>query len=133
MPFPLPLFPFPLFPLSPVPPLPLPELPLDVLPVEPAVVATVVVAIGDTDAALAADALLLTAAAVMLELFEAVVAVFVELSLHTVAVPVLVLAFALRTRLDAMAPWARPFVTLWKFSLTSPSELEMRTTPAFGA
>jgi hypothetical protein len=25
-----------------------------------------------------------------------------------------------------IAPWARPWVTLWKFSLTSPSEADIR-------
>jgi hypothetical protein len=139
----LPLLPFPLLPLSPLPLpllplpvaplslLPLPELPLDVLTVGAVVVATVVVALDDVDVALDVDALLLTTTAVTAELLEAVVVVLVELSLHTVAVPVLGFA-ALRTRPGATAPWARPFVTLWKFSFTSPSELEMRTTPPLG-
>ena len=142
MPFPLlPLFPFPPLPLlpvpllplpvAPVPLLPLPELPLDTLLVEPAVVATVVVTLEDADVALAGEAPLLRATAVTLELLEAVVVVLIALSLHTVAVAAL--AFVLRTRPDATAPWASPFVTLWTFSLTSPSELEMRTTPPLGA
>ena len=28
-----------------------------------------------------------------------------------------------------IAPWARPWVTCWKFSLTSPSEADIRVTP----
>jgi hypothetical protein len=28
-----------------------------------------------------------------------------------------------------LPPWARPWVTLWKFSLTSPSEADIRVTP----
>src|SRR5712672_4806038 len=28
-----------------------------------------------------------------------------------------------------ISPWARPWVTLWKFSLTSPSEADIRVTP----
>jgi hypothetical protein len=86
------------------------------------VVATVVVALDDEDVAPAADALLLT------ELLAAVVVVLAFVSLQTVSVPV----FALRTRPGAIASWASPCVTLWTFSLTSPSELEMRTTPALG-
>jgi hypothetical protein len=109
----------------------LPELPPDTSLVEPEVVATVVVVLDDVDVALAAGALLLTVTAVTLELLAAVVVVLAFVSLHTVSVPVL--AFALRTCPVVTAPWASPFVTLWTFSLTSPSELEMRTTPPLGA
>jgi hypothetical protein len=94
-----------------------------------AVATTGVVALDGVDVALAAEALLLTETAVTVELLAVVVVVLDLLSLHTVSV----LAFALRTRPGATAPWARPFVTLWKFSLTSPSELEMRTTPDLDA
>ena len=31
-----------------------------------------------------------------------------------------------------IAPWARPWVTLWTFSLTSPSEEDIRVTPCPG-
>jgi hypothetical protein len=96
------------------------------------VLATVVGVLDDADAALAVDALLPAMTAVTVELFAAVGVVLVELSLHTVAVAVAVFA-ALRTRPGAAAPWARPFVALWTFSFTSPSELEMRTIPALGA
>lgn len=130
LPLPLLLLPLLPFPVAPVPLFPLPELPLSALLVDPAVFATVVVTLDEVDVALEADALLLTVAAVTVELLAAVVVVLDLLSLQTVSV--LVFA-ALRTRPGATAPWARPFVTLWKFSLTSPSELEMRTTPDLGA
>lgn len=97
--------------------------------VDPAVVATVVDALDDVDKALAADPLLLTVTAVTVELLAAVVVALALLSLHTVSV----LGFAFRTRPGTTASWASPWVTLWKFSLTSPSELETRTAPAFGA
>ncbi len=130
---PLPVTPIPLLPLpvAPIPLLPVPELPPDTSLVEPDVVATVVVVLDDVVAALVAGALLLAVAAVTMELLAVVVIVLAFASLHTVSVAAR--AFVLLTRSGATAPWARPFVTFWKFSLTSPSELEMRTTPALGA
>ena len=129
-PFPLPLFPLPLFPLpvAAFPLVPLPELPSVAL-FELAAAATDVGTLKDVDVALEAGALLLTATAVAVELLAAVVVVLDLLSLHTVSL----LAFALRTRPGATVSWASPCVTLRKFSLTSPSELEMRTTPVVGA
>lgn len=132
---PLPPFPFPLLSLVPVPPLPLPvaplplpELPPDTWLVDPDAVATDVV-FEDVVAVLAGGAPPLSMAAVTVELLAVAVVALAFVSLQTVWVPILAV---LRTRPDATAPWAIPCVTLWTFSLTSPSELEMRKTPALG-
>jgi hypothetical protein len=109
--------------------LPLAELPLDAALVAVGVVTAGVVGLDAAEVEVAAATLLLTETAVTVVLLAAAVVVFDLLSLHTVSV----LAFALRTCPGATALWARPWVTLWKFSLTSPSELEMCTTPALGA
>src|SRR3954470_14446902 len=143
-PLPLPLLPLP-FPVAPLLPLPLPELPLPELPLSglvlpsefplpppepsldaPAVVAAIVVLAAD-ELVLPAVTPLLVVTAVWTVLLDAFVPDFE--SLQTVSV----LACALRTCPGAPPPWASPCVTLWTFSLTSPSEFEMRTTPGFAA
>ena len=110
-------------------PLGVPELPDDASLLNPAFAAAVLVALDELDEELAADPLPLTLTAVTFVLLPVVVVGLDLPSLHTVSV----LAFALRTCPGATALWASPCVTLWKFSLTSPSEFEMRTTPALCA
>ena len=123
LPLPLPvaplLFPLPLpeFPLLEFPP---PELSLD----EPAVVTAVAVVVLD-DVLLLLVVLLLVVTAVCVAVLEAVV-VLILLSFQTVSVPEFD-AFLIAA--GVAGPRASPFVTLWKFSFTSPSELDMRTTP----
>ena len=129
LPLPLPVAPL-LFPL-PLPEFPLPEFPLLEFPLlelsldEPAAVAAVVVVLDEL--VLLLVVLLLVATAVWVAVLDAVVVALP--SLQTVSVLELDTLLAAPGATD---PCASPCVTLWKFSFTSPSELEMRATPALG-
>jgi hypothetical protein len=136
LPLPLPVAP-PLFPEFPLPEFPLPEFPLLEFPLlefpllelsldEPAAVAAVVVVVLD-ELVLLLVVLLLVATAVWVAVLDAVVVALP--SLQTVSVLELDTLLAAPGATD---PCASPCVTLWKFSFTSPSELEMRATPALG-
>src|SRR3954466_10646495 len=149
LPLPLPLLPLPL-PVAPLLPLPLPEFPLPELPLPllplpelvlppefplpppepsldaPAVVAAIVVLVAD-ELVLPAVTPLLVVTAVWTGLLDAVVFAFE--SLQTVSV----LARALPPCRGGPPPRGSPCVALWTFSLTSPSGLEIRTTPGFAA
>ena len=133
---PLPLFPLPLLPLTlrplPVAPPPLP-LPLP-LPLPPALPELPAFELELPPEPLGGPAVAAAAAAIEApKLFAA------ELSAALLDAAVAVLAFASPQTVAASEPrrdvaiaaelWASPLVTLWTFSLTSPSELEIRTAP----